>query len=133
MKIGEFAKVCDTGISVLRYYDKQNLLKPVYIDKFTGYRYYSQEQIPIFFRITALKQAGFSLTEIRELLVQFKSDADILGLFDKKKEQLLETICNLDKARNLIMGEKSMDSIELGKFILQRKMCLFSRLVMLCY
>lgn len=111
MKIGEFAKVCDTGISVLRYYDKQNLLKPVYIDKFTGYRYYSREQIPIFFRITALKQAGFSLTEIRELLVQLKSDADILELFEKKKEQLLETICNLDNARKLIMGEKSMVNV----------------------
>ena len=111
MKIGEFAKVCGTGISVLRYYDKQNLLKPVYIDGFTGYRYYSQEQIPIFFRITALKQAGFSLTEIRELLVQLKSDADILELFDKKKQQLLETICNLDNARKLIMGEKSMVNV----------------------
>ena len=108
MKIGEFAKVCGTGISVLRYYDKQNLLKPEYIDGFTGYRYYSQEQIPVFFRITALKQAGFSLTEIRELLVQLKSDADILELFDKKKAQLLETICNLDTARELIMGGKSM-------------------------
>lgn len=111
MKIGEFAKVCDTGISVLRYYDKQNLIKPVYIDKFTGYRYYSQEQIPIFFRITALKQAGFSLTEIRELLAQFKSDADILELFDKKKAQLLETIYNLDTARELIMGGKSMVNV----------------------
>ena len=111
MKIGEFAKVCGTGISVLRYYDKQNLLKPEYIDGFTGYRYYSQEQIPVFFRITALKQAGFSLTEIRTLLSQLKSDEDILELFDKKKEQLLETICNLDTARELIMGGKSMVSV----------------------
>ena len=60
MKIGEFAKVCNTKISVLRHYDKQNLLRPIYIDKFTGYRYYSQEQISIFFRITALKEAGFT-------------------------------------------------------------------------
>lgn len=63
MKIGEFAKVCNTKISVLRHYDKQNLLRPIYIDKFTGYRYYSQEQISIFFRITALKEAGFTLAE----------------------------------------------------------------------
>lgn len=111
MKIGEFAKACQTGISVLRYYDKQDLLKPVYIDQFTGYRYYSQEQIPIFFRITALKQAGFSLTEIRELLAQLKSDEDILELFDKKKEQLLETIHNLDNARKLMMGDKSMVNV----------------------
>lgn len=54
MKIGEFAKICNTRISVLRHYDKQNLLKPVFIDKFSGYRYYSQEQIAVFFRIAAL-------------------------------------------------------------------------------
>ena len=61
MQIGEFARVCDTKISVLRHYDKEGLLIPDYIDKFTGYRYYSKEQIPIFVRITALKDAGFTL------------------------------------------------------------------------
>ena len=85
MKIGEFAKVCGTGISVLRYYDKQNLLKPVYIDKFTGYRYYSREQIPIFFRITALKQAGFTLEDIRHI----NSGTDENLLLQKKKSQNL--------------------------------------------
>ena len=63
MKIGEFANICNTKISVLRHYDKQDLLKPEYIDRFTGYRYYSKEQIAIFFRITALKKAGFSCVD----------------------------------------------------------------------
>ena len=99
MKIGEFAKICETRISVLRHYDKQDLLKPAYIDKFTGYRYYSQEQIAVFFRIKALKEAGFSLTEIKDLLCQLKDDADVLELFDKKRALLLETLHNLDRAK----------------------------------
>lgn len=113
MKIGEFAKVCNTKISVLRHYDKQNLLRPIYIDKFTGYRYYSQEQISIFFRITALKEAGFTLAEIRGLLSQLKDDADILNLFDNKKKLLLETLSNLDKARDLIIGGRKIMDVKI--------------------
>lgn len=104
MKIGEFASICGTKISVLRHYDKQNLLKPTYIDEFTGYRYYSQEQIAVFFRITALKEAGFSLNEISELLSQMQNDADILTFFAKKKALLLETLANLDRAKELLIG-----------------------------
>lgn len=38
MKIGEFAKLCGTKISVLRHYDKEKLLEPQYTDVFSGYR-----------------------------------------------------------------------------------------------
>jgi len=105
MKIGEFAKICNTRISVLRHYDKQNLLKPIFIDKFSGYRYYSQEQISIFFRITALKQAGFSLQEISELISSIDSDEGILAIFEKKRTVLLETLHNLDQAKEMMIGE----------------------------
>ena len=68
MKIGEFAKMCGTKISVLRHYDREKLLVPQYTDKFSGYRYYSSEQILTFYRINALKKAGFSLQDIREII-----------------------------------------------------------------
>ena len=48
MKIGEFAKMCGTKISVLRHYDREKLLEPQYTDKFSGYRYYSSAQILTF-------------------------------------------------------------------------------------
>lgn len=104
MKIGEFARICQTRISVLRHYDKLGLLKPTYIDKFTGYRYYSQEQIAIFFRITALKEAGFSLSEIKELLGQLRDNTDLLNLFEQKKALLLKTLSNLERAKEYIIG-----------------------------
>lgn len=47
MKIGEFAKACNMPISMLRYYDSYGLLKPIYIDGFTGYRYYSESQLVV--------------------------------------------------------------------------------------
>lgn len=98
MKIGEFARVCGTGISVLRYYDKEKLLVPAYTDRFSGYRHYTSEQILVFHRITALKNAGFSLQEIRELLSSQKSGEEIAGIFTKKEKMLTQALENLKEA-----------------------------------
>ena len=68
MRIGDFAKACKTNISVLRHYDKIGLLKPLYIDRFTEYRYYDQQQIEMFERISELKSVGFTLAQIRAIL-----------------------------------------------------------------
>ena len=99
MKIGEFAKMCGTKISVLRHYDKEKLLVPEYIDKFSGYRYYSSEQILTFHQITALKKAGFSLHEIKELISSEKSNEEITDVFSKKEKVFFEALENLKEAK----------------------------------
>lgn len=106
MQIGEFARICNTKISVLRHYDKEGLLEPDYVDPFTGYRYYSKEQIPIFMRITALKRAGFSLFEIKKLLSVSNDDESILFWFQKKKQELMQTISELEEAQKIMLGEE---------------------------
>lgn len=111
MQIGEFAKICDTKISVLRHYDKEGLLSPDYIDRFTGYRYYKKEQIADFKRISALKKAGFSLAEIKEIFAVGKNDNDILNLFESKEKQLKETFINLNEAKKMMLGVEKMSSI----------------------
>ena len=60
LKIGEFSKLSRVSIRMLRHYDDIGLLKPAFIDSFTGYRYYKPEQLPVIGRITALKDMGFS-------------------------------------------------------------------------
>ena len=104
MQIGAFAKICGTKISVLRHYDKEGLLQPDYVDRFTSYRYYSAEQIPIFLRITALKKAGFSLPEIRQMLSHLQSDSEMQSLFKKKKTELHAMLAELEKARKMMRG-----------------------------
>lgn len=42
-KIGEFSKLTQVSIRMLRYYDENNLLKPARTDPYTGYRLYSGE------------------------------------------------------------------------------------------
>ena len=84
MKIGEFAKLCGTKISVLRHYDREGLLEPQHIDKFSGYRYYTSEQILSFYRINALKKAGFSLQEIKEIISGKKTNKEFDAIFFAK-------------------------------------------------
>ncbi len=99
MKIGEFAKMCGTKISVLRHYDREKLLEPQYTDKFSGYRYYTSEQILVFYRITALKKAGFSLQEIREIISGRKTNKEIEAVFSQKENEFLDALKNLKEAK----------------------------------
>ncbi len=59
-EIGEFSKLrCRFPSPFLRYYDQIGLLKPVTVDRFTGYRYYAASQLPLcLHRILALERAG---------------------------------------------------------------------------
>lgn len=98
MKIGEFAKLCGTRISVLRHYDKEKLLVPVFTDRFTGYRHYTSQQILDFHRITALKNAGFSLQEIKELISTQKTSEEIADIFAKKEKIFAQALENLKEA-----------------------------------
>lgn len=68
LKIGEFSKLSRVSIRMLRHYDEIGLLKPAETDSFTGYRYYSEEQLLAAGHITALKDMGFGLSAIREIL-----------------------------------------------------------------
>jgi len=68
IRIGDFSRMSQTPVSTLRYYDEIGLLKPVEVDQFTGYRYYTFDQLTRLNRILALKELGFPLEEIARLL-----------------------------------------------------------------
>ena len=55
LKIGDFSKLSRISVRMLRHYDEIGLLRPVFVDHFTDYRYYAENQLPIVGRITALK------------------------------------------------------------------------------
>lgn len=96
-KIGEFSKIVNIPVKTLRYYDEINLFKPQEIDLFSGYRYYSDEQITDLEVILNLKEVGFSLEEIKKNKNNY-SDA----LMQKKKSELMQEQKNLEnKIRKL--------------------------------
>ena len=68
IRIGEFSSLSQTPVSTLRYYDAAWPTNSAEIDHFTGYRYYTFDQLPRLNRILALKDLGFSLEEIACML-----------------------------------------------------------------
>jgi len=67
-RIGDFARLSRVSVKTLRFYDEVGLLKPTYVDRATGYRYYSATLLPRLNRILAFKDLGLSLGEIIHLL-----------------------------------------------------------------
>ena len=63
-KIGEFSKMSKVTIKALRYYEKEGIIKPTYIDKINGYRYYESKQLIDIAKIISLKQIGLTINEI---------------------------------------------------------------------
>ncbi|HPJ20884.1 MAG TPA: MerR family transcriptional regulator [Clostridia bacterium] len=91
--IGSFSKINTVTTKTLRLYDEMGLLKPAKIDHFTGYRYYTSDQLPRMHRILALKSLGFSLSEIKKVI---EDEGTI--------EMLLES--KLRETRDVIRDEK---------------------------
>lgn len=67
-KIGEFSRLGQVSARMLRHYDQLGLLKPGHIDKFTSYRYYTIDQLARLNRIVALKELGFALEQVAQVL-----------------------------------------------------------------
>lgn len=90
-KIGEFSKLTQVSIRMLRYYDEMGLLKPAEIDKFTGYRMYSAEQISTLQKIVLLRDSKFKIAEIKEILLKEKS-INIIDELEKQKDKIKKEI-----------------------------------------
>lgn len=87
-RIGTFSRISQVPVSTLRYYDNVGLLKAAKIDPFTGYRYYTVDQLSQLHRILALKEMGLSLEEIRKMLEQELSLPELRGMLRLKQAEL---------------------------------------------
>lgn len=87
LRIGEFSRLARVSVKALRHYDRVGLLKPARTDGWTGYRYYSSEQLPRLNAILALKELGFSLEQIRALLDEGSSLARVRAMLEARRDE----------------------------------------------
>ena len=92
--IGEVSKLFDINIKTLRYYDEINLFKPIFIDKFNKYRYYSADQFEQLNTIMYLKALGMPLNKIKFHL-STRSIDNIRQLLEEQKKITVEKIKEL--------------------------------------
>jgi DNA-binding transcriptional MerR regulator len=96
-KIGEFSRIGQVSVRMLRHYDKMRLLTPKEVDKFTGYRYYTLDQLPRLNRILALKDLGLSLEEIADLIENDLSPQQLRGMLIMKQAQIQQALVDEQK------------------------------------
>ena len=68
LSIGRFARLTGLSIGALRHYDELDLLRPVEVDRFTGYRRYADDQVEVGRAIARLRDLEVPLEEIRAVL-----------------------------------------------------------------
>ena len=116
-KIGMFANMNRITIKTLRYYDEQNLIKPVYVDKENGYRYYRAGQIADLHRILALRGMGFSIEDIRKII----NGEEEKKLLQEKKQEILKEIATLTAKLAEVESYLYKDDIALSQPVLIKK------------
>ncbi|MFT4415809.1 MerR family transcriptional regulator [Fredinandcohnia humi] len=99
---GEFAKLCKVNKQTLFYYDQIGLLPPVLKNE-KGYRFYSINQIELFYVIDLLKDLGMSLNDIQQYTYN-KSPERFLTLMYQKKEEIVK------KRQEIEMKEKIIEA-----------------------
>ncbi|MEM9003685.1 MAG: MerR family transcriptional regulator [Cyanobacteria bacterium P01_F01_bin.86] len=110
LKIGDFSRLSRVSVRALRLYDQMGLLKPAQVDSFTGYRYYSAEQLSRLNQIVAFKDLGFSLEQITQLLNDQIPPAQIRGMLRLRQAEVQQLI--EDEERRLQLIEARLQQIE---------------------
>ena len=105
MTIGQVAKLAGVGVETIRFYEREGLLnKPK--RRQSGYRMFGPEVVNRIRFIKNVKELGFSLKEIRELLFlrvdSRGTAAEVKKRVDSKIDQIDRRIGDLKKVRNAL-------------------------------
>jgi DNA-binding transcriptional MerR regulator len=92
LSIGEFSRVTQLTVKALRLYHEKGILIPDKIDYDSKYRYYRSSAVEKARVIKRLKDMGFSLTEIKEIVLECRDDRQMVALVEEKLKTVEETI-----------------------------------------
>jgi DNA-binding transcriptional MerR regulator len=108
--IGDFARHGRVSVRMLRHYDATGLLHPARVDPLSGYRYYTAAQLARLNRLIALKDLGFTLSQVQEILDEKVSNEELRAMLRLRQAEL-ETTMRAAAAR-LVQVESRLRSIE---------------------
>lgn len=102
-QIGEIAKMFHLSVGTIRFYEKNDLLKPEYVDNETGYRYFSTQQFECLNTIRYLRMLDMPVNEIREFLKN-RDVSKIQQMLTEQKSAVIK------KQKELKIIEKKIDN-----------------------
>lgn len=104
---GTFAKMAHISLRTVRYYDKQNILKPTYVTP-EGRRYYSDQDFVRLQQILLFKYLGFSLEEIKELTIADQDGQFLVNSLELQRKLVQDQIEQLQMVEQAI-GDMSAE------------------------
>ena len=118
MLIKEFSEACGVSVRTLHYYDEIGLLKPSFVDEWTGYRYYDENSLLRMQEIMFYRELDFSLKNISQIITSPNYDKEKAlsqqkKLLILKKERLEKLISSIDDA---MKGKVIMNAFDNSKF-----------------
>ncbi|MFF7948950.1 MerR family transcriptional regulator [Streptomyces griseorubiginosus] len=108
--IGDFARHGRVSVRMLRHYDATGLLRPAHVDPASGYRHYTAAQLARLNRIIALKDLGFTLQQVRDIVDEKVGPEELRGMLRLRRAEL-ETAMTAAAAR-LVQVEARLRAIE---------------------
>jgi len=115
-KIGEFSKLVRISVRMLRHYEKCGLLYPAEIDQFTGYRQYAASQIPLAHSIVQLRDLGFSIAEIANILPHI-DDSSYMRMALSAKAEAVRLVIESEQNRLELLDQMSKTFREEYRFV----------------
>lgn len=106
---GEFARLAGVTVRTIRYYDKQNILKPSYLSD-AGARFYTDRDLARLQQILLLKYLGFSLDDIREMLIDDPDDRYLRHSLQLQKKLVQDRIEQMQLVEQAI--ESTVSALE---------------------
>lgn len=110
MQIKEFAAYTGVSVRTLHYYDEIGLLKPAFVDRTTGYRYYDSSSLLRMQEILFYRELDFSLKRIGEILssphydktAALQEQKQLLILKRERLERLISAIDGASRGENVM-------------------------------
>ena len=115
LTIGDFSRATHLSVKTLRHYHQVGLLEPSSVDPHTGYRYYSDQQIPLAQVIRRLRDLEMPIPEVRAVLAAPEaSDRNrlIAAHLDSLEAELARTRQAVGSLRDLLRRPEAPLAVE---------------------
>ena len=106
---GQFARMSKVTLRTIRYYDKQNILKPSFVNASRA-RFYTDQDFARLQQILLLKYLGFSLEDIRDMTIVDSDYSFLLNSLNLQKKLVQDRIEQLQQVEKAI--QDTTDELE---------------------
>jgi DNA-binding transcriptional MerR regulator len=102
LTIGEFSRLTQLSVRMLRYYDEHDVLRPSRVDRHSGYRSYSPALLSVARWVRELRDVGLGVHEIAACVPLLDDPRAVRGVLERQRARLVADAANaLDRLREV--------------------------------